>query len=126
MTAVFVPLGEAQPKKEHLGLFNFTISGDVLAALAANHRLFSVMRERCWLTLTLGNMRANGARSLAVTCLLCHHQAMLAADEWPDHVPVPSFGPRMVCTGCGIIGADARPNWSERPNRPSLTGRQWH
>jgi hypothetical protein len=26
---------------------------------------------------------------------------------WPDHVPVPSFGPRMVCTRCGIIGADA-------------------
>jgi len=21
---------------------------------------------------------------------------------------------RMVCTGCGMIGADARPNWRER------------
>jgi hypothetical protein len=21
----------------------------------------------------------------------------------------------MVCTQCGIIGADARPNWQERP-----------
>jgi hypothetical protein len=28
-------------------------------------------------------------------------------------VPVPAFGPRMVCTRCGIIGADARPNWRE-------------
>jgi hypothetical protein len=28
--------------------------------------------------------------------------------------PVPAFGPRMVCTGCGIVGADARPNWQER------------
>jgi hypothetical protein len=27
---------------------------------------------------------------------------------------VPSFGPRMVCTKCGIIGADARPNWLEQ------------
>jgi hypothetical protein len=27
---------------------------------------------------------------------------------------VPSFGPRMVCTICGAIGADARPNWNER------------
>jgi hypothetical protein len=33
------------------------------------------------------------------------------ADPWLDDVPVPSFGPRMVCTRCGIIGADARPNW---------------
>jgi hypothetical protein len=24
---------------------------------------------------------------------------------------MPTFGPRMVCTSCGIIGADARPNW---------------
>jgi hypothetical protein len=30
---------------------------------------------------------------------------------------VPSFGPRMVCTRCGIIGADARPNWQEQPAR---------
>jgi hypothetical protein len=28
-------------------------------------------------------------------------------------VPVLSFGPRMVCTRCGIIGAGARPNWKE-------------
>jgi len=26
---------------------------------------------------------------------------------------VPSFGPKMVCTKCGTIGADARPNWRE-------------
>jgi hypothetical protein len=30
-----------------------------------------------------------------------------------DRVPVPMFGPRMVCTHCGIIGADARPNWRD-------------
>jgi hypothetical protein len=38
---------------------------------------------------------------------------------------VPTFGPRMVCTGCGIVGADARPNWQEQPPRESLTGVQW-
>jgi hypothetical protein len=35
--------------------------------------------------MTLGNMRENGVRSLAV-----------------------------VCTKCGTIGADVRPNWRER------------
>ena len=33
---------------------------------------------------------------------------------YADDLPVPSFGPRMVCTVCGAIGADARPNWNER------------
>jgi hypothetical protein len=72
--------------------------------------------------MTLGNMRANGVRSLDVSCSLCHHRVILSADPWPDHVPVPSFGPRMVCTRCGIIGADAWPNWQEQPQRESLTG----
>ena len=65
------------------------------------------------LPMTLGNMRALGVRSLAVTCELCHHEALLAADEWPGAVLVRAFRPRMVCTRCGIVGADARPNWRE-------------
>jgi hypothetical protein len=72
--------------------------------------------------MTLGNMRANGVRSLDVCCWQCHHRAILSADSWPDHVAVPSFGPRMVCTRCGIIGADARPNWREQPARLSGAG----
>jgi hypothetical protein len=47
--------------------------------------------------MTLGNMRANGVRSLDVCCWLCHHRTFMSADPWPDHVPVPAFGPRMVC-----------------------------
>jgi hypothetical protein len=35
--------------------------------------------------------------------------------------PVPTFSPRMVCTECGAIGADARPNWNEHAP-PSLFG----
>jgi hypothetical protein len=46
--------------------------------------------------MTLGNVRELGVRSLAVTCELCHHQAVLPADRWGDEVPVPSFRPRMV------------------------------
>ena len=75
--------------------------------------------------MTLGNMRANGVRSLAVSCHLCHHEAIISAAPWPDDVPVPMFGPRMVCTKCGVIGADARPNWQEQPPREALTGVQW-
>jgi|ERR1700722_6180309 hypothetical protein len=61
--------------------------------------------------MTLGNMRQLGVRSLDVSCWQCHHQAVLSADRWPDDVAVPTLGPRMVCTRCGIVGADARPNW---------------
>jgi len=50
-----------------------------------------------------GQQRANGVRSLDVCCWQCHHRAILSADPWPDHVPVPAFGPRMVCTRCGIV-----------------------
>jgi hypothetical protein len=43
-------------------------------------------------------MRASGVHSLAVSCHLCHHEAIISAALWPDDVPVPVFGPRMVCT----------------------------
>jgi len=55
--------------------------------------------------MTLGNMRANGVRSLDVSCWICHHRTILNAQRWSDDVPVPSFGPRMLCNRCGIIGA---------------------
>jgi hypothetical protein len=75
--------------------------------------------------MTLGNMRSQGVRSLSGSCWLCHHGAVLLVDRWPDDVPVPAFGPRMACTSCGIVGADARPNCTERPARGTLTGSQW-
>lgn len=63
--------------------------------------------------MTLGNMRSLGVRSLAVTCELYNLGAVLPVDPWSDAVPVRAFAPRMVCTACGIVGADARPNWRE-------------
>ena len=68
-------------------------------------------------------MRANGVRSL--DSLVLEHRAIMSADPWPDEAPVQAFGPRMVCTRCGIIGAEARPNWRDLPARETLTGTQW-
>jgi hypothetical protein len=56
---------------------------------------------------------AQGSRSLSVSCWLRHYGGVLSAD-----LGLPWFAPRMVCTHCGIIGAVARPNWKERPDRP--------
>ena len=64
--------------------------------------------------MTLGNMRENGVRSLAVQCHQCQHEVIMNVDHLPVDLTVPSFGPRMGCTQCGTIGADVRPNWRER------------
>jgi hypothetical protein len=73
--------------------------------------------------MTLGNVRANGVRTLAVWCggRWCNHEATLDVSGYLDDVPVPMFGPRMVCTVCGAIGADARPNWNERFQQAPIT-----
>ena len=75
--------------------------------------------------MTLGNMRANGVRRLAVHCngYLCWHGAVVAVESYSDNLPVPAFGPRMVCTRCGAIGAEVRPNWSEHIAPGQITGR---
>ena len=62
--------------------------------------------------MTLGNMRANGVRSLAVACLSHHHEAVLDVAIYSDDLPVPAFGPRMVCTVCG--GMVPMLGWRER------------
>ena len=54
---------------------------------------------------------------LDVSCWECHHSAVLDVDHYADDVPVPWFGPRLVCTYRGIIGCDARPNWADQGSR---------
>jgi hypothetical protein len=74
-------------------------------------------------SMTLRNMLGQGIRSLAIYCGAqhCHHQAVLDVSAFADDVTVPAFGPRMICTVCGAIGGDARPNWNERPQGYSDT-----
>ncbi len=66
--------------------------------------------------MTLGNMRANGVRTLAVWCsgLGCGRHRVIDVERYGDDVPVPWHGPRMRCERCGHLGADAWPNWAER------------
>jgi hypothetical protein len=70
---------------------------------------------------TLGHIRGHGCRDLLVYCVSgrCHHSATLNGDWLPDETPVRSLCPRMVCTVCGMIGADVRPDWS-----PQSTSRE--
>ena len=74
--------------------------------------------------MTLGNMRANGVRTLGVWCSglgWCHH-GVVDVERYGDDVPVPWFEPRMRCERCGHLGGDARPNWQQRAP-PRLFGR---
>jgi hypothetical protein len=61
----------------------------------------------------LANMRQNGVRSHLVMCHGCRHEVVVN----PSQLRVRWFGPRMVCTKCGMVGADVRPNWKERQSR---------
>jgi hypothetical protein len=61
----------------------------------------------------LANMRQNGVRSLAVTCLECTHNAIVNMDDYPGHLIVKSFERRMACSKCGSCSVEVRPNWLE-------------
>jgi hypothetical protein len=70
---------------------------------------------------TMGHIRSHGVTRLLAYChsIRCNHSATVAADALPDDVPVRSLCPRMVCTRCGLIGADVRPDWSQTRSAPS-------
>jgi hypothetical protein len=40
----------------------------------------------------LASMRADGVRSLLVSCELCRHKAVMNVDTFDDAIPVPAFG----------------------------------
>jgi hypothetical protein len=87
---------------------------EVVAALSVRERvlLFCIASATDWLLariteetviamlVTLANMRSLGVRSLAVSCMLCHHEARLGVDGYADDATV-------------------------QAERPGLTGTQW-
>jgi hypothetical protein len=68
---------------------------------------------------TTGHIRGHGCRDLLVYCNSgrCHHSATMNADWLSDETPVRSLCCRMVCTQCGMIAADVRPDCSPHVNR---------
>jgi hypothetical protein len=53
----------------------------------------------------------------------CNHSAKLKPDWLPDHTALPALYSRMVCTACGLIGADVRPGL-DAPHRQRRHGQR--
>ena len=64
--------------------------------------------------MTVGSMRSLGVQRLLVSCLRCHHEALLDVSSDGADTTVPSLIPRMKCTKCGGKRVDVRPNWKEQ------------
>jgi hypothetical protein len=73
---------------------------------------------------TMGHIRSHGVTRLLVYChsIQCNHSATVDGDALPDEVEVRSLCRRMVCTHCGRVGADVRPDWSQTGNAPAWGG----
>jgi len=77
------------------------------------------IRDRSSHLFTMGHIRSHGCRSLLVYCgsPWCNHSASVNADSLADDVVVRALCPRMICTACGLIGADVRPDWRPHVNQ---------
>jgi hypothetical protein len=65
--------------------------------------------------MTLANMRANGVRSLSVTCEVCHHEAVMNVDAFGDAIPVPAFGRARYAPAAGSsVPMRGRTGWSDQ------------
>ena len=81
-----------------------------------------VIRKNEFLPVTMGH----GCRNLLVYCISgrCHHSATMDGDWLDDDVPVRSLCGRMVCTRCGMIGADVQPDWRSACEQAPCIGLQ--
>ena len=70
-------------------------------------------------SVTLGHIRSHGCRDLLIYCSFidCSHSATMNADHLPDETAIRPLGARMVCSRCGHLGADVRPDWGPHVNK---------
>ena len=64
---------------------------------------------------TLANVRSLGCRDIIVSCSntrRCWNSVTINADCWPDDVSLSDIEAKFVCTKCGAIGSEARPEHS--------------
>src|SRR5438105_4011632 len=92
----------------------FAADGRSLATSGANQR-----KAETFEPVTLGHIRSHGCRDLLIYCgsINCSHSATMNADHLPDETPIRPLGARMVCSKCGHVGADVRPDWSPHVNK---------
>ena len=68
----------------------------------------------------MGHIRGHGVTRLLVYCgnaVWCHHSATVDGDFLPDETQLIPLCERFVCTRCGVIGADVRPDWSQHTGK---------
>jgi hypothetical protein len=77
---------------------------------------------------TMAHIRGHGCRDLLVYCVSpwCNHSATLNADSLPDDTALLDLDSRMVCTACGLVGADVRPDWSSHTGGAGMGGAYSH
>jgi hypothetical protein len=79
-------------------------------------------------TVTMGHIRGHGCRELLVYCTSpwCNQSAKLTLNSLPDETMLLDLDSRMVCTACGLIGADVRPDWSPTAGSGGMGGAHRH
>ena len=63
--------------------------------------------------MSLGNLRAQGVRSVWAECESCRHEAVVNVDRFEDAVYVPDVALALRCSKCRSKRITTRPNWTE-------------
>jgi hypothetical protein len=68
--------------------------------------------------ITIADIWIHGQKSVLVYCSnapRCHHFSKVSIDKWPNNLSLSDLELRFVCTCCGRIGAEVRPDWDTEP-----------
>jgi hypothetical protein len=76
-------------------------------------------RLRTWRPAREALSAVTACRDLLIYCgsINCSHSVTMNADHLPDDTTISALGPKMICTKCGHVGADVRPDWSPHVNK---------